>query len=225
MSPSRSEDSLRSVTFTSRAASGFNLFGKPTDSDVPATAIGSTSAGSETPGAWAYPFLGGANELTATLTVTKPTATQSSSSTDQPPTGPPPTPVPHTAQSAKADGPPSNGGALHSPGGGDDGNSGDGNGNTHPNPGVNNGPQPPPGPPPPDDDPNNGPADGGPRRSNDDDDDDFARPRASRVKEADSIELMKFPQGTTWRTWRAHNIHAIVSAAGRQGDFWRRSGY
>ena len=61
----------------------------------------------------------------------------------------------------------------------------------------------------------NGPADGGPRRN---DDDDAYRARTARVKEADKTELLKFPQGTAWRTWRAHAIHAIVSAAGRQGD-------
>ena len=99
------------------------------------------------------------------------------------------------------------------PGRGGNGNNGSENGCFGPNPVWINGPRQPLGPPSgPPSDPDNGPANGGPRRYDDDD-----RPRVARVKEADKIELLKFPQGTAWRTWRAHTIHAIVSAAGRQG--------
>ncbi len=134
-SPRGSNTSLRHGTFANFAASGFNLFGKPTESDVHTTAVGSTSAGSEAPIAWAYPFLGGANELATSLTLTEPTVTQASSSIDQPPTVPPPTPVPKTAQSAKADGATLKWRSCAFPWWGNDGHNGDGNGHTNPHPG------------------------------------------------------------------------------------------
>ncbi len=62
--------------------------------------------------------------------------------------------------------------------------------------------------------PSNGPADGGPRPN---DDDHLDRARATRVRKADKTELLKYPQCTAWRTWRARAIHAIASAAGRHG--------
>ena len=39
-----------------------------------------------------------------------------------------------------------------------------------------------------------------------------------RVREAEKIELLQFPQGAQWRAWRSHTLQAIVSAAGRQDD-------
>ncbi len=74
----------------------------------------------------------------------------------------------------------------------------------------------PPGPPDADDEHNDGPADEADRG----DERDGATPRRDRqrVKEADEVKLLSFPQGTAWRAWRANTIHAIVSAAGRHDD-------
>ena len=39
-----------------------------------------------------------------------------------------------------------------------------------------------------------------------------------RVREAEKIELLHFPQGSQRRAWRSHTLQTIVSAAGRQDD-------
>ena len=73
-----------------------------------------------------------------------------------------------------------------------------------------------PGPPDDDDEPNDGPAD----EDDQGEERDGATPRRDRqrVKEADEVKLLSFPQGTAWRAWRANTIHDIVSAAGRHDD-------
>ena len=49
-------------------------------------------------------------------------------------------------------------------------------------------------------------------------DDDARRYVRNTTREADEIKLLYFPEGSQWRAWRAHTIHSIVSAAGRQDD-------
>ena len=77
---------------------------------------------------------------------------------------------------------------------------------------------PPPGPPDGDDD--DDPDDGHGDDENQDEEERDATPRRDRqrVREADEVKILSFPQGTAWRAWRANTIHAIVSAAGRHDD-------
>ena len=67
------------------------------------------------------------------------------------------------------------------------------------------------------------PSDGGDGEGREEDDqderDEVARRRdRQRIKEADEVRILVFPQGTAWRAWRNNTIHSIVSAAGRHDD-------
>ncbi len=142
---------------------------------------------------------------------------------------PQPTQQPTPADNSNgADQPSQEGGTPQSPGG--PGVGGGGGGGTPfipppppgpppapwPGPGDGGPPAPPPGPPPadhPDPDPVYQPYDGG----------GHVRERL-RPKESDEVKILAFPTGSQWRAWRGNTFASIVSAAGRQDDFWPKVG-